>query len=263
VEILSTSNTNEVKIKIPSQVFVTEVDLVNQLSPHLSFPNLNVHLLSPDPHVVTRVREFLATPPTFLDQGGLALEAQYFHTITTTQVTITPSSPLKVSSSSGKPSKIRQPSVVSSVSPNRTALVTSPSTASPPSKKKSIAVREDEIDSSKGSPNHHITLSNDIFMNHAYSLQENTPNSFHQELTGVGGPKSLIPIRSPPHSTNGDKNTSNNSSNNRARNNAVGVFAPSPFGPTTVGNRKNYETFVMTGDAILNVSKLRNDDSIW
>lgn len=172
-------------------------------------------------------------------------------------MTITPSSPARTQHSTGgnKPSKIRQPSTVS---PSRSATVT-PSSSSPPAKKKSIEPDSvDEIDSSKSSNPNHITLSDDIFIHHTHSHQVNSaPPHPH------AGGKSFIPVRSPTHSTNGDKNNGNN--NRAPRNNVIGAATPvtgNPFGPVVATNRKNFEAFVMTGDAILNISKLKNEDSI-
>jgi hypothetical protein len=72
----------------------------------------------------------------------------------------------------------------------------------------------------------------------------------------------MIPVRSPtypapPPTTNGGKNNGN-----KTHNNSTPVPTSKPKTPPPVAPRKNFEAFVMTGDAILNVSKLRNDDQL-
>jgi hypothetical protein len=199
-----------------------------------------------DPHVVSRVRQFLATPH-YLDEG----DSHYYNygsgTVTITTTT-NPASPYKTPT--GRPSKIRQPNIITTrTSPTRALpVVSSPPGPGPGG------------DSEPLNPNH-ISFSDDLFINHSHQ-QAPAPQNNSTPVPVTTNTKSMIPVRSPTHpapppATNGGKNNSN-----KTHNNSTPVPVSKPKTPPPVAPRKNFEAFVMTGDAILNVSKLRNDDQL-
>ena len=213
---------------------------------------------------MSRVRQFLSTPH-YLDEG----DGNYYNHGSPQVTGATPSSPYKSGGGGSRTSKIRQPNIITS---SKTSPVRNPPVCTSPPGNYSSGPGGDQHDPLTSNPNH-ITFSDDLFINHTH---HQVPQYHSTPVTTTTATKSMIPVRSPIHSipspvvipstpttTNGNgKNNSNNGTRILSQNHTTTTLVTTPAPPPPPAPRKNFEAFVMTGDAILNVSKLRNDDSI-